>query len=515
MMRRSTHIEEHLLVAQEQQKRQTGNEIPQHEAATRYAHIVVLGTGFSGLGMAIQLKQHGYHDFIVLEQASDLGGTWRDNTYPGCACDVHSPLYAFSFAPNPHWSRVYSPQAEIRDYLRNCAERFGVLPHICWNTKLLEATWQDDEQRWHLLTTQGRVTANIFISGNGPLSEPALPSLPGIECFEGPLFHSAQWQHTYDLTGKRVAVIGTGASSVQFVPQIQPLVAQLSLFQRTPAWIIPRQDHAISTRRQKALRFFPFIQRFERALAYVVNELSALGLAYSPAALKINRRMALGHLEKQVRDPVLRAKLTPHYTIGCKRVLVSDDFYPALTQPNVALITNAIREVRAHSLVTEDGQVYEVDAIICATGFATSRKQFPQQIRGRGGRTLAEAWETGPSAYLGTTVAEFPNLFFLLGPNAGLAHNSMIYMIESQVAYILDCLRTMERRAIRTVEVRPEAQAQFASEIQQRMQNTAWNSGCTSWYLDARGHNTTIWPGFSLAFRLKTRHFDPQSYLLH
>lgn len=515
MFRQSTQLDEKSISSsEEQQKRLAGYEMVPDEVPVRHAHLVILGTGFSGLGMAIRLKQRGYNDFVVLERASEVGGTWRDNTYPGCACDVHSPLYSFSFAQNPDWSRVYSKQAEIRDYLRDCAERFGILPHISWNTKLLEAVWHEDEQRWHLTTTQGRFTADIFISGNGPLNEPAIPSLPGIEHFEGTVFHSAQWRHDYDLQGKRVAVIGTGASAIQFVPQIQPLVNQLCLFQRTPAWIIPRLDHPIAARKRKTLRFLPIVQRVERVLTYVVNEISALGLAYRPGALQINLRMAQGHLERQISDPVLKAKLTPQYTIGCKRILVSDDFYPALTQPNVDLVTEAIREVRAHSIVTESGQEYEVDTIVYATGFATTRMQFPQHIWGRDGQTLADAWKAGPRAYFGTTVAGFPNLFLLLGPNAALGHNSMIYMIESQIAYILDCLRTIERRGVQTVEVRQEVQEQFVSEIQQRMRSTAWNSGCTSWYLDERGQNTTIWPGFSLEFRLRTRHFDPQSYVL-
>lgn len=513
MFQRATHLTESIPPAWEGSTNVLDDESSPSEMPVRHAHVVVLGTGFSGLGMAIGLKRRGYNDFVVLEKAASPGGTWRDNTYPGCACDVHSPLYAFSFAPNPNWSRVYSPQAEIHDYLQNCIERFGILPHISWNTKLLEAAWYEDEQRWHLSTTRGRFTADVFISGHGPLSEPALPALPGLEHFEGTLFHSAQWRHDVDLAGKRVAVIGTGASAIQFVPHIQPLVKQLSLFQRSAAWIIPRQDRAISAKKRKALRFFPLIQRLERVLTYVVNEISALGLAYRPGALKLNLGMARGHLERQVADPVLRARLTPDYTIGCKRILVSDDFYPALTQPNVELITNGIREVRSHSIVTEEGQEYEVDVIICATGFVTTSMQFPQHIRGRSGQTLAEAWQGGPSAYFGTTVANFPNLFLLLGPNAALGHNSMIYMIESQTTYILDCLRLMDRRSMRSVEVRREVQERFTDEIRQRMKNTAWNSGCSSWYLDAQGHNTTIWPGFSLEFRMRTRHFDPRSYI--
>src|SRR5579859_6209408 len=294
------------------------------EGHSRHVRVAILGTGFSGLGMAIQLKRHGYKDFVVIERAADIGGTWRDNTYPGCACDIPSHLYSFSFALNPHWSRAYSPHYEIRDYLRRCAERFGILPHIRCSSELLDASWSEDDQCWHITTSQDKLTADILILGNGPLSEASLPPIAGIENFEGVLFHSARWKHDYDLTGKRVAVIGTGASAVQFVPLIQPRVGHLSLFQRTPPWIVPRQDHAIPAWQRTLFRILPITQRLVRAKMYWQRELIVLGFVYRSNMLERGMQLAQRHLAAQVPDPVLRAKLTPRYTMGCKRVLLSD-----------------------------------------------------------------------------------------------------------------------------------------------------------------------------------------------
>jgi cation diffusion facilitator CzcD-associated flavoprotein CzcO len=489
-------------------------ESSQDKTPVRHFRIAILGTGFSGLGMAIRLKQRGYNDFVIIERAADVGGTWRDNTYPGCACDIPSHLYSFSFAPNPNWSRMYPSQPEIQQYLRRCTERFGLRPHMRWNSELLEATWDENRQCWQLTTSRECFTANIFISGNGPLNEPSLPSIPGIERFEGVLFHSSRWRHDYDLTGKRVAVIGTGASAIQFVPQIQPRVAHLALFQRTPPWIVPRMDHPISTWRRILYRFLPITRLFERARIYWRQELTALGLVYRPSVMKAGVRIAQQHLARQVANPELRAKLTPYYAMGCKRILVSDDFYPAVSQPNVEVITEPIQEIRAHSIVTNDGREHEVDTIICGTGFHVTDIQLPRHIHGREGQTLSERWQAGPDAYLGTTVSGFPNLFLLIGPNTGLGHNSMVYMIESQINYILDCLRVMDRRNLQSVEVRPDAMEQFNQEMQKRMQGTVWMSGCKSWYLDAHGRNTTLWPGFTFEFRHRTRHFDPQHYCL-
>lgn len=480
--------------------------------AVRHFHIIIVGTGFAGLGMAIRLKKRGEHDFVVLEKADDIGGTWRDNTYPGCACDIPSHLYSFSFALNPRWSRTYSPQREIWEYLRACAKRYGILPHIQWKSELLNAAWSEDEQRWHITTSQGQLSTDILIVGNGPLSEPSLPSIPGIEHFEGVLFHSAQWKHSYDLRGKRVAVVGTGASAIQFVPRIQPLVGHLTLFQRTPPWIVPRLDHAIPAWQKTMYRVLPFTQRLVRAKIYAQRELLAIAFVQHPERMEEGMKIARRHLERQVGDVALREKLTPNYTMGCKRVLLSDDFYPALAQPNVELITDRIREVRAHSIVTGDGREHEIDTIICATGFHVTDSQIPQCLFGRGGQSLADSWQTGARAYLGTTIAGFPNLFLLIGPNTGLGHNSMVYMIESQLTYILDCLRAMKRQHLVAVDVQPEILKSFNDELQEKMQDTVWKSGCKSWYLDANGRNTTLWPGFTFEFRRRTRHFDPQSY---
>ncbi len=478
----------------------------------KHVHVAIVGTGFSGLGAAIRLKQCGYDDFMVLERASDIGGTWRDNTYPGCACDIPSNLYSFSFAPNPRWSHTYPLQREILAYLRECARRFDILPHIRWDNELQQAHWDGDELRWHITTTQLQFTADILISGIGPLTEPALPRIPGIENFEGALFHSARWRHDYDLAGKRVAVIGTGASSIQFIPQIQPHVAHLTLFQRTPPWIMPRQDQSVPSWRQKMFRWLPFTQSLVRSRVYWKHEITALGLVYQTQIMQGAAGLALHHLRRQIPDPVLRKKLTPHYVMGCKRILISDDFYPALAQPNVEVVTDAIREIHAHSVVTADGKEHEVDTIICGTGFKVIDTPFYQHIYGSDGRSLLDTWRTGISAYYGTTVAGFPNLFLLVGPNTGLGHNSIVFMIESQLTYIVKCLRMMKRHKIQAVDMLPEVQNAFTSEIQQRMQHTVWTSGCASWYLDAQGRNSALWPGFSFEFRLKTRHFDRKHY---
>ena len=393
-------------------------------------------------------------------------------------------------------------------------ERFGILPYIQWNSELQNAAWSEDEQRWHVTTSQGQLTTDILILGNGPLSEPSLPSIPGIKDFEGTLFHSARWRHDYDLTGKRVAVIGTGASAIQFVPRIQPKVEHLTLFQRTPPWIVPRLDHPIADWQHTMFRILPITQRAIRSVMYWRRELTAAGFVYRQNMLKEGIKIAQQHLERQVPDPVLRAKLTPKYMLGCKRVLISDDFYPAVTQPNVEVVTEHIREVRVHSIVTEDNQEHDIDTIICATGFHVTDAQLPQRIHGRNGLTLADTWHPDPHAYLGATVAGFPNMFLLIGPNTGVGHTSMVFMIQSQVQYILDCLRIMEKRVLQAVEIRTESEAAFNAELQQRMHSTVWASGCNSWYLDAHGRNTTIWPGFTFEFRRRTSHFDSQHYIL-
>jgi cation diffusion facilitator CzcD-associated flavoprotein CzcO len=482
--------------------------------APAHFEVAIVGSGFAGLGMAIRLREEGIEDFVVLERAGDVGGTWRDNTYPGIACDVPSHLYSFSFAPNPGWSRTFSPGSEIWDYLRVCARRYGVMPHVRFDHEVTGAGWDEEAQLWRIETSQGPLTANLLVAGMGGLSEPAVPAIPGIGSFEGTIFHSARWQHDHDLAGERVAVIGTGASAIQFVPRIQPEVGRLHLFQRTPPWVVPHRDRPISERERRAFRALPQLQLLVRAAVYWARETFVLAFMHRPLA-KLPERIARRHLEAQVPDPELRARLTPSYTIGCKRVLISDDYYPALSRPNVELVTDGIREVRERSIVTEDGAEHEIDTIVFGTGFHVVDMPATKLLRGRDGKLLDEVWQGSPQAHLGTTIAGFPNLFMLVGPNTGLGHNSIVFMIESQIAYVLDCLRFMRRHGVRTIDVRPEVQEAFNAEIQERLQGTVWNAGgCASWYLDDNGRNTTLWPGFTWPFRQRLRRFEPAQHVL-
>jgi cation diffusion facilitator CzcD-associated flavoprotein CzcO len=476
-------------------------------------HIAIAGSGFGGLGMAIRLKQEGFRDFVIFERAHDVGGVWRDNSYPGCACDVQSHLYSFSFAQNPGWSRVFSPQGEIQAYLRDCADRFGIRTHVRFQHAVREARWDDVRQRWHVETSEGPYTADVFISAVGGLSEPAMPDLPGLARFQGKVMHSARWDHGYVLAGRKVAVIGTGASASQFVPAIQPQVDRLLLFQRTPPWVMPRKDRAISEGMRRLYHRLPGAQRFMRGAIYALRELLALGFMH-PWILRLAQWRALRHLEKAVPDPALRAKLTPKYTLGCKRVLVSDDYLPSLLKPNVDVITDGIREVREHSIVTSDGTEHAVDAIIFGTGFRVTDMPIAHHIHGRGGRSLVEAWGGTMKAHLGTTVSGFPNLFMVLGPNTGLGHTSVLVMIESQLEHVLGALRYLEGRGLAALEPTPEAQADFVQQLDTRMARTVWmRGGCVSWYLDATGRNSTLWPGFTFTYRRRVEHFEPSEYV--
>jgi cation diffusion facilitator CzcD-associated flavoprotein CzcO len=473
-----------------------------------------VGAGFSGLGMAIRLKQSGIDDFVVLEREDDVGGTWYVNTYPGCQCDVPSHLYSFSFAPNPEWSRTYSHQGEIWDYLRDCAERFGITPHIRFGQELREAAWDDERRRWRIDTSQGEFEAEVLIGGFGGLSTPRLPNVPGIDSFEGAVFHSATWNHDHDLSGERVASIGTGASAIQYVPRIQPEVERLYVFQRTPPWVMPHSDRPVTEVERRVYRRVPALQKLVRGLVYLGREWLVLGFARDQRVMKALEKVARRHLTKGVPDPELRAKLTPGYTLGCKRILPSNDWYPTLTKPNVEVVTDAITEVKRRSIITADGTEREVDTIICGTGFHVTDFPPARLLRGKDGRLLSEVWHESAQAYLGTTVAGFPNAFMLTGPNTGLGHTSLVYMIESQVEYVLDCIRTMERSGIQTVEVRPEVQTSFNQEVQSRMPETVWmTGGCSSWYLDPTGRNTTLWPDWTFRFRQRTRRFDLASYV--
>jgi cation diffusion facilitator CzcD-associated flavoprotein CzcO len=482
--------------------------------AVAHVRIAIVGTGFAGLGLAIRLRQAGIEDFVLIERADDVGGTWQANTYPGCQCDVPSHLYSFSFAPNPSWTRTYSRQPEIWDYLRDLADRHGLRPHIRFGHELTAATWDEQQQRWLVETSRGAWTAQLVVDATGPLSHPQVPEIAGLEQFEGTMFHSADWDHDHDLTGERVAVIGTGASAIQFVPRIADRVARMHVFQRTAPWILPHTDRPTTRLERRLYRALPFAQRAVRTAVYWSRESFLLGFIKDQRFMAGAERLATAHLRRQVRDRELRGKLKPHFRLGCKRVLLSNHWYPALARDDVELVTDGIREIRGRTIVLADGSEREVDTIILGTGFHVTDPPTAQLVRGRDGRTLAERAGDGIQAYLGATIDGLPNFFKLIGPNTGLGHNSMIFMIESQLRYVMDALRVMDEQQITAFEVRPEAMAAYNAQIQSKMPGTVWMSGCASWYLDAEGRNTTLWPDFTWRFRHRTRRFDTRAYEL-
>ena len=485
------------------------------QALPAHARVAIVGTGFSGLGTAIRLARAGRRDFVVLERAEDVGGTWRDNTYPGAACDVPSRLYSFSFRLNPDWTRTYSAQPEILDYLRTCAREAGVLPHIRFAAEVLDAGWDADEQLWRIRTARGELSANFLVLGTGALVEPARPDIPGLDSFAGTVFHSARWNHDHDLTNRQVAVIGTGASAIQFVPQVAKVAGGVTLFQRTAPWVMPRTDRAVRGVEQWVYRTVPGAHRLARAGVYGLLESRALGFVTQPRLLAPLERIALWHLHRAVTDPELRAKLTPRYSIGCKRILISNDYYPALAQPHVSVVTEGIAAVEAEGVRTTDGVLHRCDTLILGTGFRVTDNPGFSRIRGRDGTSLEKAWaDTGMHAHLGTTVPGFPNLFLLLGPNTGIGHTSAVYMIESQIEFVLQALEHSVRHDVVEVEVRPEAEAAYNAEVAARSARTVWQTGCASWYLDAEGRNTVLWPDLTFRFRRLTRRFRPGDYVL-
>ncbi|SED50672.1 Predicted flavoprotein CzcO associated with the cation diffusion facilitator CzcD [Amycolatopsis tolypomycina] len=476
--------------------------------------VVIVGTGFSGLGMAIQLRKEGREDFVILEKAHDVGGTWRDNSYPGCACDIPSHMYSFSFEQNPGWSRAYSPQPEIWRYMREVADKHDLRRFIRFGQEVTGARWDAEENRWHVATRGGdEFTASALVAGVGALHLPMIPELPGIERFAGPAYHSARWRHDVDLAGKKVAVIGTGASAVQFVPKIAPEVAELTLFQRTPPWIMPKADHEMSGRARALFKAFPPAQRAYRTLLYWLLEARAIGFNGQSWVMKLGQRIARRNIDRAIKDPQLRRKVTPDYTMGCKRVLISNDYYPALARDNVDVVTDGVREVREHSVVDAAGVEHEADVIIYGTGFHVTDAFDDLEIVGRDGRNLGKEWATeGMRTHLGITVAGFPNLFFLLGPNTGLGHNSVVFMIEAQISYVAEALRLARGRAI---EPKPEVQERFNAQIQRKLAKGIWTrGGCKSWYLDAKGVNRTIWPGFTWRYWLDTRKVRREDFLV-
>jgi cation diffusion facilitator CzcD-associated flavoprotein CzcO len=477
--------------------------------------VAIIGAGFGGVAASVALRRAGI-EHVLLERAGDLGGTWRDNSYPGCRCDVPSNLYSYSFALNPEWSHTYPAQAEIWEYLRSTASRLGVVERIRFDHEVTGACWDEAAGRWRIDTSHGPWTADVLVAAAGPLSEPSIAPLPGLDHFKGAVFHSAAWDHEHDFTGERVAVIGNGASAVQFVPRLREVAARLVLFQRTPAWVLPHSDRPVQAWERRLYRRLPALQRLVRWRDYWVRELVVFRLLRDARRVDPIRRLALQHLERQVADPELRRRLTPTYAPGCKRLLLSNDFYPSLAADNVELVTDAISEVRGRSIVTADGVERPVDTLVMATGFRITNHPVFERLRGRDGRSLTETWrETGAQAYLGTTVAGFPNLFLLGGPNTVIGHTSFLVILEAQVRYVLAAMKAMERRRLSSVDVRPEVQASYNAEVRRLLAPTVWNAGgCASWYLDAHGRNTTLLPEFTWRFVLRTRSFDPRDYEL-
>ncbi|MFD3758497.1 flavin-containing monooxygenase [Streptomyces sp. NPDC058622] len=484
-----------------------------------HVRVAVIGSGFGGLGAAVRLRREGITDFVVLERAGSVGGTWRDNSYPGCACDVPSHLYSFSFAPNPDWPRTFSGQPAIREYLEHVADTFGLRRHIRLDSEVRMMRWDAEELHWEIETDTGELTADVVVSATGPLSDPKMPEIPGLAEFPGKVFHSARWDHDYDLAGKRVAMIGTGASAIQIVPAIAPDVERLTLFQRTPPWVMPRTDRAISTAERWLHRQLPFTRAARRGLLWGIRELQVSAFTKRPNQLGLVEALAKANMARSIKDPALRARLTPSYRIGCKRILLSSEYYPALARPNVDLVASGLKEIRGSVLVAADGTETEVDAIVFGTGFHVTDMPIADRVVGAEGKTLADEWKDGMRSLRGATAAGFPNWMTIIGPNTGLGNSSMILMIESQLNYMADYLRQLalldgsSLGGKVALAARPSAVNTWNRHVQARMERTVWNTGgCTSWYLDAQGRNTTVWPGTTGEFRKETRTVDLAEY---
>ncbi|CAE6805454.1 flavin-containing monooxygenase [Paraburkholderia nemoris] len=467
---------------------------------------IVIGAGFAGIGMGVSLKCAGIDDFVILERSNDVGGVWRDNSYPGAACDVPSHLYSFSFEPNPEWTRTFAPQPEIYAYLRRCAAKYELERHLRFRAEVTHARYDEPHALWRVTLSDGStLSAALLISGTGQLSRPAYPKLPGMDEFRGRTFHSAHWDHNYQLEGKRVAVVGTGASAIQFVPAIADTVQSLTVFQRSPAYLMPRPDRKYSPWQRALFRKLPWTMKLHRAAIYIRYESRAIAFTRLNGLMKF----AVGRpfrklLAQQVPYAALRERLTPDYPIGCKRILLSSNYLAAMSRDNVELVTQGIRRVTGYGIETTDGTLRELDAIIYGTGFAAIEFLSPMCITGRGGLDLNEVWRRGAQAWLGMSVPGFPNFFMLYGPNTNLGHNSILYMLESQIAHVMRCLREMRRSGASAIEVDPRRYRRFNLHVQQRLADSVWG-GCKSWYVDASGHNSTNWPGFTLSYRWLTR----------
>lgn len=485
------------------------------ESSTPDHEVLIIGSGFAGLCMAIQLRKAGIESFLIFEKGPDVGGTWRVNTYPGCACDIPSHLYSYSFELNANWSRMYPTQPEIWQYLRDTARKHDIYRRVRFNVEVREAVYDERDRLWRVRTSDGdEVTGRILISGMGGLSRPRYPAVPGLDSFTGPSFHSSEWNHDIDLAGKRVGVVGTGASAIQFVPQIAREADRLVLLQRSPPWVLPKLDRPIRGWERSLFRFLPGYMRAFRAWLFWRQESVALGYTVSPKLLAPVEKWGRRHLARTIPDPELRQRVTPDYTVGCKRTLLSNDYLPALARDNVDVITDHLTEIRERSLATADGREHEVDVLIFATGFDTLDLTSPVRFVGSDGVPLDERWGNSPEAYHGVAVNGYPNLFFIIGPNSRVANNSIVFMIEAQVHYVIKCIEHMNREGATAIEATAERQRSYNAELQERMQKTVFVSGCRNWYRSADGRNPILWPGFAFRYWMRARTVEPEAYHL-
>jgi cation diffusion facilitator CzcD-associated flavoprotein CzcO len=483
--------------------------------ASRHApSVAVVGAGFGGVGAAAMLHRAGYDDVTIFERGAKVGGVWNHNTYPGAACDVPSHLYEFSFAPNPRWSRRYAPRAEIQQYMEEVARRHGVLERIRTHTEVTAACWDEDRGVWRLETSSGPHEAEVLIAACGQLSVPKVPALAGIESFSGPAFHTAEWRHDVELSGRRVAVIGTGCSAIQTAPAIQPIVSHLDVYQRSPGWTIPKMDFAYSERAKRLLERYPALQRLDRASVFAFMEVGALAMTRYRWLLQPFRLLARRQISKAISDPVLRAKVTPEDEIGCKRLMLTDDWYPTLTKPNVSVITEQIAEITRDGVRLRDGEERHADVLVFATGFQSHGFVAPMQITGAGGRTLAQEWGERPRAYLGMSVPDFPNMFLLYGPNTNGGTGSVIDTIEAGVNHVIAALTEMQRARARRIELRRAVAEAFDAELRAALAGTVWHTGCTSWYVDEKGNDPNQWPWLWSTYRRRTARWQPGVYAL-
>ncbi|MBV1920766.1 MAG: NAD(P)/FAD-dependent oxidoreductase [Pseudomonadales bacterium] len=485
---------------------------PKNHASLKHK-VIIIGTGFGGLGMAVKLKEAGIDDFLMLEKAKDVGGCWRENSYPGAACDVPSHLYSFSFEKNANWSRKYAPQSEIYNYLKHCAQKYGLLQHIRFSTELTSAVFNDQEGCWNIETAQGQhYTTKTLITACGQLSQPAFPKIKGIETFKGKKMHSALWDESYSLKGKRIAVIGTGASAIQFIPELAKHAAHLTVFQRSAAYVIPKDDRPYGLVERQLFKALPGTQELSRQQIYLKLESNALAFSWAKPLMRKAEREFEKLLKKSVKDTALRKKLTPDYPMGCKRILLSNEYFETFTRPNVSLITENIKEVTSDSIILKDGSSHQVDAIVYGTGFRATEFLSPLKIKRENGADLNTSWNDGAEAYLGINVSGFPNFHMLYGPNTNLGHNSIVYMLESQINYILKTLEVMDKKGIKSLNVKKHIQNDFNRRLQEKVKTTVWNQNCDSWYKTESGKNTNNWPGFTFIYRLLTTRVNLGQY---